>query len=76
MKHGPRLHRSGLVCPWGRPLVLPQSPLALRSLILLPTIYFVDFKVVLGRFIQRWSMDVMWIDDMALSWLLLHLTPK
>jgi hypothetical protein len=36
-------------------------------------IYFIDFKAVLGWFIQRWSREVMRIDDVALPWLLLRL---
>jgi hypothetical protein len=52
-----------------------RSPLALRHLVLLSTIYSVDSKVVLGWFIQRWSREVMRIDDMALPWPLLYLPP-
>jgi hypothetical protein len=72
-KRGPRLHHSGPVGPWGRPPGLAQSPLALRHLVLLPTIYFIDFKATLDRFIQRWSREVTRIDDMAISCSLLHL---
>ena len=39
--------------PKGRPASLPRSPLALCCLVLIPQIYTADFKVVLGRFIQR-----------------------
>jgi hypothetical protein len=74
MKRGLRLHHSRLANPWGRPSGLARSPLALRRLVLLPTIYFIDFKVVLGRFIRRWSWEVMWIDDVAISLLLLDLS--
>jgi hypothetical protein len=49
------------------------SPLALRCLLLLSMIYFVDFKVVLGRFIQRWLREVTRINDVAFPWPLLHL---
>jgi hypothetical protein len=41
------------------------GPLALYRLVLLPTIYTVDSKAVLGRFIQRWSREVTRIDDMV-----------
>jgi hypothetical protein len=51
------------------------SPLILHNLVLLPTIYFVDFKAVLSRFIQRWSREVTRIDDVAIPWQLLHLAP-
>ena len=40
--------------------------IALRCRIFLPTIYTVDSKVVLGRFIQRWSGELMRIDDVAI----------
>jgi hypothetical protein len=49
------------------------SPLTLNHFVLLPMIYFVDFKAVLDRFIQRWSREMTQIDDMALPWPLLHL---
>jgi hypothetical protein len=52
---------------------LPQSPLTLRRLVLLPIIYTVDSKVVLGRFIQRWSGELTQIDDVAIPCPLLHL---
>jgi hypothetical protein len=74
-KHGPRLHRSGMADPLGRLPGLPRSPLTLRHLVLLSTIYFVDFKAVLGWFIQRWSREVTRINDMVISWPLLHLLP-
>jgi hypothetical protein len=51
------------------------GPLTLRRLVLLPMIYFVDFKTVLGRFIQWWSREMTQIDDVALPWPLLHLPP-
>ena len=41
-------------------------PIALRRRVLLPTIYTVDSKVVLGRFIQRWLGEMTWIDDVAI----------
>ena len=47
--------------------------IALRRCILLPTIYTVDSKVVLGRFIQRWSGELTRIDDVAIPCLLLLL---
>jgi hypothetical protein len=50
-KRGPNLHHSGPTDPCGRPPCPAQSPLALRHLVLLPAIYFIDFKAVLGRFI-------------------------
>ena len=43
--------------PRGGPTYRPPGPLGppiiFRRLVLLPTIYTVDFKAVLGRFIQR-----------------------
>ena len=42
-------------------------------LILLPTIYILDVKAVLGWFIQRWSGELMRIDDMVIPCPLLHL---
>jgi hypothetical protein len=50
------------------------GPLALRQLVLLPMIYSVDFKAILGRFIQQWSREVTRIDDMVVPWPLLHLS--
>jgi hypothetical protein len=73
MKRGPRPHHSGLVGPWGRPPGLVQGPLDLRRLVLLPTIYTIDSKAVLCRFIQWWSREVTQIDDVAIPWLLLDL---
>jgi hypothetical protein len=52
---------------------MAQCPFTLRHLVLLPTIYTVDSKVVLGWFIQLWSREVMRIDDMAILCSLLHL---
>jgi hypothetical protein len=52
---------------------LSGGPLALRRLVLLPTIYTVDFKTVLGRLIQRWSKELTRIDDVAIPCPLLHL---
>jgi hypothetical protein len=74
-KHGPRLHRSGMAGPWGRLPGLPRSPLTLYRLVLLSMIYFVDFKAVLGWFIQQWSREVTRINDVVISWPLLHLPP-
>jgi hypothetical protein len=51
-KRGLRLHRSGPTGPKGRPPGPAQSPLILCHLVLLPMIYFIDFKAVLDRFIQ------------------------
>ena len=53
LKLGPKGHNSGLASPLGRPRGLPQSPLALCRLVCIPTIYTIDLKAVLGRFIQR-----------------------
>ena len=47
--------------------------IALCHCVLLPTIYTVDSKVVLGRFIQRWSRELTWIDDVAIPYPLLLL---
>ena len=58
-KLGPNGHESG-------PADLSRSPLALRRLVLLSMIYTIDFKAVLGRFIQRWLGEMMWIDDVAI----------
>ena len=44
---------------------LPWSPLALRLFVLLHTIYTIDFNDVLGWFIQRWSRELTWIDDVV-----------
>jgi hypothetical protein len=74
-KHGLSLHHSGLASPWGRPPGLVWGPLTIRRLVLLSTIYSVDSKAVLGRFIQRWSREMTQIYDVALPWLLLHLPP-
>ena len=41
-------------------------PIAHRRYVLLPTIYTIDSKVVLGRFIQWWSGEMTWIDDVAI----------
>ena len=41
-------------------------PIALRHRVLLSTIYIVDSKAVLGRFIQRWSGELTRIDDVAI----------
>ena len=40
---------------------------------LLPMIYTIDFKAILGQFIQRWSRELTRIDDVAIPCLLLHL---
>jgi hypothetical protein len=69
---GPKVHHSGPADPLGRPPVLVLGPLILRRLLLL-TIYTVDFKAVLGRFIQRWLREVTRIDDVAIPFPLLHL---
>jgi hypothetical protein len=42
------------------------GPHTLYRLVLLPTIYFVDSKVVLSPFIQWWSREMMRIDDVTL----------
>ena len=65
-KLGPNGHNSGLVGPLGRPPGLPQSPLAPSRLVLLPTIYTVDSKMVLGQFIQWWLAELTQIDDVAI----------
>ena len=36
-------------------------------------IYTIDFKAVLGWFIQRWSRELTWIDDVAIPCPLLYL---
>ena len=41
-------------------------PIALCHHVLLPTIYTIDSKAVLGRFIQQWSGELTRIDDMAI----------
>ena len=64
---------SGLAGPTHRPVGLLLSPFALPHPGLLPDIYTVDFKVVLGRFIQRWLTELTQIDDMAVPYPLLHL---
>ena len=48
-------------------------PIALRRRVLLPTIYTVDSKMVLGQFIQRWSRELTRIDDMVIPCTLLLL---
>jgi hypothetical protein len=50
-----------------------RGPLTLRRLVLLPTIYIVDSKAVLGRLIQRWSRELTRIDDVVIPCPLLHL---
>ena len=72
-KLGPNSHESGLAGLAHRPASLPQSPLTLHRFVVLPTIYTVDFKVVLGRFIQRWSRELTGIDDVVIPCPLLHL---
>jgi hypothetical protein len=52
---------------------LVEGPLTLRRLVLIPTIYTVDSKAVLGQLIQRWSRELMRIDDMEIPCPLLHL---
>ena len=52
--------------PWGWPITLCHH-------VLLPTVYTIDSKVVLGRFIQRWSGELTRIDDVAIPCLLLLL---
>ena len=66
-------HESGLASLSHRPAGLPHSPLALRCLVCVSKIYIVDFKAVIGQFIQRWSRELTWIDDVAMSCPLLHL---
>jgi hypothetical protein len=53
---------------------LLQSPLALYHLVCISKIYTVDFKAVISRFIQRWSRELMRIDDVAIPCPLLHLS--
>jgi hypothetical protein len=72
-KRGPKVHHSGPAGPLGRPSVLVWGPLVLHHLVLLPTIYIIDYNVFLGRFIQRWSREVTRIDDVATPCPLLHL---
>jgi hypothetical protein len=72
-KHGPKAHHSRPVGPLRRPPGLAQSSFTLRRLVLLPTIYTVDSKVVWGQFIQWWSREVMQIDDVAIPCPLLYL---
>jgi hypothetical protein len=72
-KRGPRLHDSGLTGSLGRPPGPVWSPLSLCCLVLLSTIYSIDFKVILGQFIQQWLREVTRIDDVVVPWPLLHL---
>ena len=65
-KLGPNDHESGSAS-------LRRSPLALYHFVLLPMIYTVDFKAVLGRFIQRWSRELTRINDVVIPCPLLHL---
>ena len=58
-KEEPTWHYSGPLGPWGWPITLYHH-------VLLPTIYIVDSKAVLGRFIQRWLGEMTWIDDVAI----------
>jgi hypothetical protein len=72
-KRGPIGHHSGPAGPLGRPLSPVGGPLALCHLVLLPMIYTIDSKVVLGQLIQWWSRDLTRIDEVAIPCLLLHL---
>ena len=36
-------------------------------------IYIIDFNLVLGQFIQRWSRELMQMDDVVIPWPLPHL---
>ena len=65
-KEEPTRHYTGSPGPLGRPPSPWGWPITLRHRVLLPTIYTVDSKVVFGRFIQRWSRELMRIDDMAI----------
>ena len=65
-KEEPTWHHSGSAGPLGRPLGPWGWPIAPRRHVLLPTIYTVDSKVILGRFIQWWSGELTWIDDVAI----------
>ena len=62
-KEKPIWQHSGLASPLGRPLGLWGWPITLYHRILLPTIYTVDSKAVLGQFIQQWSGELTRIDD-------------
>jgi hypothetical protein len=64
---------SGLAGPLGRPPGPVRGPLTLHRLVLLPMIYTINSKAVLDQFIQRWSREVMWIDDVAIPCPLLRL---
>jgi hypothetical protein len=75
-KGRPTYHSSRLAGPAtvaGRPVVPLWRPLALRRLIHLPKIWTLDFKAILGRFIQQWSRELTRIDDVAIPCPLLHL---
>jgi hypothetical protein len=49
------------------------EPVALHRLVCVSNIYTVNFKMVLSRFIQRWSRELTWIDDVTMLCPLLHL---
>ena len=72
-KEEPTRHHSGPPSPLGRPPGPWGWPITLCHHVLLPTVYTIDSKVVLGRFIQRWSRELMWIDDVVIPCPLLHL---
>jgi len=72
-KEEPTWHYSGPPGPLGRLLGPWGWPITSCHLVLLPMIYTVDSKAVLGRFIQRWSGELTRIDDMAIPCPLLHL---
>ena len=70
---GQNSHNSGPDGPLGRPPGLPQSPLILRRLVLLLTIYTIDYKVILGQLSQQWLGELTRINDVAIPCPLLHL---
>jgi len=66
-------HHNGPHGRLGRPLGLWGWPITSHHLVLLPTIYTVDSKAVLDRFIQWWLGELMRIDDVVIPYPLLHL---
>jgi hypothetical protein len=69
----PRLHHSGPASSLVRPPGLVWGPLTLCHLVLLSTIYSIDFKAVLDWFVQWWLREVTQIDDVVVPWPLFHL---
>ena len=65
-KEEPTCYYCGLPSPLGRPLGPWGWPIALCLYVLLPKIYTIDSKIVLGRFIQRWSGEMTRIYDVAI----------